>query len=143
MAVEKLVINGLSLDDLDTYWIQNLAPLRSSATRRGDVEPMPYVAGGIAFTHRKTVSEITLPLHIHGATWTALDVNETTVRTTVVGGDAVLPVPAVWHRASGAQWTADVIVLGLFDPEFLGYGPGPVMQFNLVLRLPSGEFSAP
>ena len=31
----------------------------------------------------------------------------------------------------------------LFDPEFLGYGPGPEMRFNLVLRLPSGEFSAP
>lgn len=134
---EYLEINGLALNDTEQFWVPDLSALRATPERRGAIEPMPYVAGGIAYTHRTTVSELTLPLIIAGTSWADQEANELTVRTTVVGDDEVLPVPAVWHRNSGASWTTDVVVLGLFDPQFLGMSGGPLMRFNLAMRLPT------
>lgn len=140
-ATEYLTINDVDLNDPDTYWIENLGILRGTAERRGLVEPMPYTPGGIAYTHRDTVTEFVFELFITGTSWADLDDNETYIRTNVVGVSEVLTVVAEWNRNNGELWAADVIVKGLYEPVLIADGEVPIMRYNLPILIPAGQFA--
>lgn len=137
---EYLTLNAVDLNDPDLAWIENLAPLRASAERRGLVEPLPYYPGAIGYTHRNTFTEYVFELFITGDDWADLDTNEIYIRDEVVGGPEVLTVATSWHRNNGEIWTADVIVKGLYEPVLDSESPKPIMKFNLPIVLPAGQW---
>lgn len=139
---EYLTINAVDLNDPDLAWIENLAPLRATANRRGLVEDMPYYPGGIAYPHRDTFTEFVFELFITGDDWADLDTNETYIRQEVVGGPEVLTVEALWHRNNGSIWTADVVVKGIYEPVLDSDRPKPIMRYNLPVTLPAGQWEA-
>lgn len=134
MPDEFLEINNVDLNDLDAGWIGDLGPLHGSAARRGLVEELPYMNGGIIYPHRDTFTELVFDLHIPGEDWSDHETNEEYIRSNVVGSSPVLGVEAIWHRNSGDLWSAEVVVKGMFDPVLENDFP-PLMQYSLTISV--------
>ena len=127
------------------YRILDLSPLYGLAMR-GQVEPMPYVDGGIGYRHRITVRAVTLPMLVVGQyqsdgtpnadIYAGLDDNVDEILANVVT-PGTTAYPWYWYRATGDMKQADVFV-DQFEPVAWGRG---WVRFGLGLVIPSGRFA--
>lgn len=145
-AVEYLEINSYPFAT-PAARITDLTPLFSLATRRGGDLLIPGASGARPYARIVSATQLVLPGVVFsdktrtGATAggraglmgnldaiaTALAIPNTTAGT----------LAAVWHRASGSNWSAAVQVEAF---EVSAFGPGAA-RFKLTLTIPAGRFA--
>lgn len=127
------------------YRILDLSPLYGLAMR-GQVETLPYVAGGQGYQHRIDARSVVLPMLVVGQyqsdgtpnadIYAGVDDNVDEILANVVS-PGTTAYRWYWYRATGDMLQADVFV-EQFTPQAWGRG---WVRFGLGLVIPAGRFA--